>query len=61
MNTFPNYIQLDAMDCGPTCLRIIAQYYGRHYTLKNLRKKCHITREGVSLLGISVLLKSMKL
>lgn len=50
---FPNYTQLDAMDCGPTSLRIVAQYYGRHYSLQNLRERCHLTREGVSLLGIS--------
>ena len=50
---FPHYTQLDAMDCGPTSLRIVAQFYGRHYSLQNLRERCHITREGVSLLGIS--------
>lgn len=50
---FPHYTQLDAMDCGPTSLRIVAQCYGRHYSLQNLRERCHITREGVSLLGIS--------
>ena len=50
---FPTYTQLDAMDCGPTSLRIVAQYYGRHYSLQNLRERCHLTREGVSLLGIS--------
>lgn len=50
---FPFYQQLDSMDCGPTCLRIIAKYYGRNYTLQNLREKCFINREGVSLLGIS--------
>ncbi len=50
---FPHYTQLDAMDCGPTSLRIIAQYYGKHYSLQSLREKCHISREGVSLLGIS--------
>ena len=44
---FPNYTQLDAMDCGPTSLRIVAQYYGRHYSLQNLRERCHLTREGV--------------
>ncbi len=53
MMNFPHYTQLDAMDCGPTCLKIIAQHYGRNYSLQNLRDKCHITREGVSLLGIS--------
>ncbi len=51
--SFPHYKQLDAMDCGPTCLKIVAQHYGRNYSLQGLREKCHITREGVSLLGIS--------
>ena len=41
------------MDCGPACLRMIAKYYGKHYTLQTLRKKCYITHEGVSMLGIS--------
>lgn len=26
--SFPSYRQLDAMDCGPTCLRIMSKYYG---------------------------------
>ncbi|ALO16810.1 RTX-I toxin determinant B [Salinivirga cyanobacteriivorans] len=47
------YTQPDAMDCGPTCLRMVAAYYGKHYSLPSLRAKSHITREGVSLLGIS--------
>ncbi|WP_295939099.1 peptidase domain-containing ABC transporter [uncultured Alistipes sp.] len=50
---FPHYTQLDAMDCGPSALRIVAAHYGKQYSLQNLREKCHITREGVSLLGIS--------
>ena len=41
------------MDCGPTCLQMIAKYHGRHFTLQTLRDRCHITRAGVSLLGIS--------
>ncbi|MDR0748189.1 MAG: peptidase domain-containing ABC transporter [Tannerellaceae bacterium] len=50
---FPHYTQLDAMDCGPTSLRMIAKYYGRSYSLQTLREKAFITREGVSMLGIS--------
>lgn len=50
---FPNYRQLDAMDCGPTCLRMIARYYGRSYPVQYLREKSFITRLGVSMLGIS--------
>jgi len=53
MKSFPIYIQLDSMDCGPTSLRMIAKYYGRSYTLQNLRERSFITREGVSMLGIS--------
>ncbi|GET47034.1 peptidase domain-containing ABC transporter [Capnocytophaga felis] len=53
MKTFPKYTQLDAMDCGPTCLRMIAKYYGKHYSLETLRQYSFITREGVSMLGIS--------
>jgi ATP-binding cassette subfamily B protein len=52
-NNFPHYRQLDAMDCGATCLRMIAKYYGRLYTAQTLRQRSSITREGVSLLGIS--------
>lgn len=50
---FPTYRQLDAMDCGPTCLRMIAKHYGHTYSVQNLREKAFITREGVSMLGIS--------
>ncbi|MEP7143444.1 MAG: peptidase domain-containing ABC transporter [Ferruginibacter sp.] len=51
--SFPTYIQLDQMDCGPTCLRMIAKHYGKNYSLERLRNISSITREGVSLLGIS--------
>ncbi len=53
MHKFPYYSQLDAMDCGPTCLRMIAKYYGKSYSLQTLRDRSFITREGVSLQGIS--------
>jgi ABC-type bacteriocin/lantibiotic exporters, contain an N-terminal double-glycine peptidase domain len=50
---FPLYQQLESMDCGPTCLRMVARHYGRSYSLQNLRERSFITREGVSMLGIS--------
>ena len=51
--TFPFYKQLDAMDCGPSCLRMIAKYYGRNYSLQFLRDRSYITNAGVSMQGIS--------
>lgn len=41
------------MDCGPSCLRMVAKHYGRSYNLRTLSKLCGFNREGVSLLGIS--------
>ena len=53
MQHFPFFKQLDAMDCGPSCLRMIAKFHGKNFSLQTLRDKSHLTREGVSLLGIS--------
>lgn len=53
INKFPHYLQPDAMDCGPTSLRMIAKYYGKNFSLQTLRTRSFITREGVSMLGIS--------
>lgn len=50
---FPHYCQLDAYDCGPTCLRMIAKYYGGSYSIQYLREHAFISRDGVSMLGIS--------
>lgn len=53
MKTFPAYIQPDSMDCGPTCLRMIAKYYGRSIALDKLRALSETTRLGSSLQAIS--------
>lgn len=50
---FPFVKQLDAMDCGPACLKMIAGYHKKNFSLEYLRKRCFITREGVSFLGLS--------
>ena len=53
MKKFPFFRQLDQMDCGPTCLKMIAKHYGKNYSVEYLRTKSHITRNGVSFLGLS--------
>jgi ATP-binding cassette subfamily B protein len=53
MKNFPFTHQPDAMDCGPACLSMIAEHYGKQYTLEYLRDNSFIGRDGVSLLGIS--------
>lgn len=41
------------MDCGPACLQMVARYHGKSYSLSRLRDLSHITRDGVTMLGIS--------
>ena len=53
LERFPFVKQHDAMDCGPACLAMVSRYYGKVYTLQLLRERSYITREGVSMLGIS--------
>ncbi len=50
---FPFFKQLDQMDCGPTCLRMIAKFHGKEYSIDFLRQKSNITKTGVSFAGIS--------
>lgn len=50
---FPFYLQPDEMDCGPTCLRMIAKFYNRNISLSKLRNLSETTREGSSLKNIS--------
>ena len=50
---FVNIKQRDAMDCGPSCLAIVVNYYRRQVDRDGLRKICSLGKDGVSLLGIS--------
>ena len=45
IKTFPFYKQLDSMDCGPTCIRIVTSCFGKEYTLETLREKYLINKE----------------
>ena len=51
--SFPFVKQYDSMDCGPSCLKMVAEHYKKIFSIETLRKKCYITREGVSFLGLS--------
>nr|HPH24060.1 cysteine peptidase family C39 domain-containing protein [Chitinophagaceae bacterium] len=53
MPKFSFFKQQDAMDCGPTCLRMVSKYYGKSIAINHLRNLTEIGKEGVNLLGIS--------
>ena len=53
MKPFPVYRQMDQMDCGPTCLRMIARYHGKALAADTLRERCSLSGQGVSMGGIA--------
>ncbi|MCC6283411.1 MAG: peptidase domain-containing ABC transporter [Saprospiraceae bacterium] len=53
MKSFPLYRQLENIDCGPSCLRMISAFYGKKYALEELRELCNVTRMGVSFRDIN--------
>lgn len=53
LKDFPFYPQYDEMDCGASCIRMIARHYGRFYSMEYLRELAYVDKEGVSLLSIS--------
>ena len=59
MKKFPSYRQTEAKDCGPTCIKIIAKYYGKVINTQQLRDLSETTRAGSSLLGLSEAVESV--
>lgn len=59
MKKFPTYRQTEAKDCGPTCIKILAKYYGKVINTQQLRDLSETTREGSSLLGLSEAVESV--
>lgn len=53
-SSFPFYRQLQSRDCGAVCLKMVAEYFGREYSIGQLRGLANQQKEGVSLLDISV-------
>ncbi len=45
--------QLEAIDCGATCLQMISAYYGKKYDLGQLREWCSVSRTGVNIKDIT--------
>lgn len=56
---FPGYRQLDQMDCGPTCLKMITEYFGRDFHLDYLREISFLQKGGASMSGLSRALASL--
>lgn len=53
MDKFIFYKQFDQKNCGPTCLKMVARYYGKSVPIEYLNEKAHVQRDGTTLSGIS--------
>lgn len=50
---YPYYKQLDSKDCGPTCIRMIARYYGKNIDAPTARQLCGQYRNGTTMYTLS--------
>lgn len=58
-NKFPNYRQLDRMDCGPTCVQIVAKHFDIEVPRDVIRNRCALQKGGTSFAGIIHALDSL--
>ena len=52
-NRFPIFYQLDSLDCGPSCLQMIAKHYGRALPKHLVARLCEQDRQGASLASLA--------
>lgn len=52
--------QINTMDCGPSCLAYISNYYGKKHHINQIRELCYITKRGVTLNGIAEAGRALK-
>lgn len=53
-HSFPWLRQRDSMECGATCLAMVARHYGKAYSPSFLSGRCEGTSQGVSLHSLSL-------
>ncbi|MFC5468178.1 peptidase domain-containing ABC transporter [Cohnella suwonensis] len=58
-NKYPAILQQNEMDCGPTCLTMIARYYGMDASVNRMRERCNVGAEGASMLALSETAESL--
>ena len=52
MSKFTFLRQIDSIDCGAACLRMIFKYHGKFFLPKTIYEKSYISRQGLSMLSL---------
>jgi HlyB family type I secretion system ABC transporter len=56
---YPHILQQSSSDCGAACLAMIAQYWGKRFSLNFLRELAGVGRSGVTLKGLAKAAESL--
>lgn len=51
--------QLDMMGCGPSCLAMVMEYYGKQVDIQEITSITHMSKNGISLRSISTAAESL--
>ena len=51
--SFPFVKQLDAMQCGISCISMICHFYGKKIPIQVLEKHCQASKDGISLKSLA--------
>lgn len=61
VNRFHYYHQIEQSDCGITCLRMVARFFGQKIPVKHLRGLADLSRGGISIRGLKECAESIGL
>ena len=57
MSKYPIFLQDNENSCGAYCLKMLLNYYKRDDEIKNIKKRCRLCKEGISVYGLIQVLK----
>ena len=61
MLKYPIFLQDNENSCGAYCIKMLLSFYKRDDEIKNIKKRCRLTKEGVAVYGLIQVLKEYHL
>lgn len=61
MLKYPIFLQDNENSCGAYCIKMLLRFYKRDDEIKNIKKRCRLTKEGVTVYGLIQVLKEYHL
>lgn len=61
MLKYPIFLQDNENSCGAYCIKMLLSFYKRDDEIKNIKKRCRLTKEGITVYGLIQVLKKYHL